>query len=559
MYKALLLTFIFTLSGCSKTGTDGKRLAPPKLIVFISIDQFRYDYLTRFAPFFVTDGFNYLLKEGANLVNCQYDHAVTKTSVGHAVMMSGTQPSVSGIIANHWYDRDLGRLVYSVEDTTAPVLGVLQKSNRDGRSPRKFTGANLGDVLRAHTGNQSKVFGISNKDVPPILMTGQNANAAYWMDESNGGFFTSSYYMKSYPEWVIAFNQECSFDKWFGAKWDLLLDEKNYPTIDTSALSYYDYPKGWSGSLPYVIGMNTVEPDSDYYRLLLESPFSSEALLDFAERLTIEEKLGADEFTDILCISFSANDEIGHSFGPMSREVIDVTLRTDRYLSRLFKFMDKTIGEDNILYVLTSDHGVAAIPEDLKKRGIEAGRVKPSDIEKMVQDAMTEKFGILARESSYVGRMANLDFYFNDRALDEKKIDKKAAEDYISEVLTKSVSQIFRVFKAHELIHDKVSKDKVSEAVQKSYHKKNSGDLMIVLKPNFIWDRNDVGAEHGSPYSYDRHIPLILHGTNWIKPGTFGKPCSPADIVPSLAAILGVANPGSWEGKILKETIRFSE
>ncbi|MBL7959282.1 hypothetical protein JNL27_03495 [bacterium] len=199
------------------------------------------------------------------------------------------------------------------------------------------------------------------------------------------------------------------------------------------------------------------------------------------------------------------------------------------------------------------------MPEVLVKQGIEAGRVNPLFIEKLVQEAMTKKFGKLGVESSYVGRMANLDFYFNRSALVEKKIDKKGAEDYISEVLTTSVPQLFCVYKAEDLIYGKTSKDSISEFVQNSYHAKNSGDLVIILKPNYVWDRNNVGAEHGSPYSYDRHVPLILYGANWIKPGNFGTACSPADIAPTLSAILGIDAPNSSDGKILKEVIRFSK
>ncbi|MBL7995360.1 alkaline phosphatase family protein [bacterium] len=559
MYKILFLILAVILSGCSKSRSDGKRPVPPKLIVFISIDQFRYDYLTRFASFFSADGFNHLIKKGANFSNCQYGHAVTKTSVGHAVMMSGANPRTTGIVANSWYDRDLRRLTYAVEDTLAPVLGLTQKSNRDGRSPRKFIGTNLGDVLKQHNGNKSKVFAVSCKDDASILMAGRSANAAYWMNDAEGGFFTSSYYMKTYPEWVTAFNMERSFDKWLGAKWDLLLDEKYYPVIDTAIMRFYDYPKGWSGTLPYPIGISGEKPDSDYYNLLLESPFSSEALLDFTERLVIEEELGADEFPDILCISFSANDEIGHCFGPNSREVMDVTVRTDRYLARLFKFMDKTVGDGNILYVLTSDHGVAEMPEVLKKQGMASWRVHPSVIESLVQDAMTKKFGTLGVAGSYIGRMANLEFYFNRDALAEKKIDKKAASAYISEVLTKSVPEIYRVYTAENLDQGITDRDTVLTLVRNNYYKMNSGDLVIVLKPNFVWDRNEVGAEHGSPYSYDRHVPLILYGTHWIKAGHFETPSSPADIAPTLSIILGIDAPAGFEGRILKEVMQFSE
>jgi predicted AlkP superfamily pyrophosphatase or phosphodiesterase len=557
MYRNLLIILLLLLGGCRKSGPE-TRNTTPKLIVFISIDQFRYDYPTRFARYFGKDGFNFLLERGANFVNCQYAHSSTETAVGHAVMMSGRHPGSTGIVANYWYDRQEYMRVYAAEDTSASVLGVQQKSIRDGRSPLKFKGMNLGDLLRNKTENKSKVFGVSVKDRSAIYMAGKKPNSAYWMDEIDGGFTTSSYYMNSYPQWVETFNKERNADKWLGKKWERLIPESNYPPIDTTAMVHYDYPKGWSGGLPYPIGLNFDKPDSDYYRLLLESPFSSEVLLDFVERLTVEEKLGADEFTDILCVSFSANDYIGHSFGPMSREVMDVTLRTDLYLARLFKFMDNTVGEDNILYVLTSDHGIAQIPESLMAQGIEAGRIDPVRIGELVQDAMTKKYGTLTNEKSYVGRMANHDFYFNPRALSEKKIDKKESEDYISEVLTKAVPQIFQVFTANDLEHNKIDKNKVSELVLNSYRSGISGDVIIILKPNFLWDKDTVGTEHGSPFSYDRHVPLMLAGPRWIKTGTFGKPCSPADIAPSLAAILGLDTTG-FDGKILSEGIRFSK
>jgi predicted AlkP superfamily pyrophosphatase or phosphodiesterase len=545
---------ILLLNGCAKNAGDSKTL--PRLVVFISVDQFRFDYLNRFAKFFGKDGFNYLIREGASFVNCQYEHAETLTSTGHAVMMSGLHPKTHGVIANKWYDRGLNKIVKSVEDTNAPVLGMEQKYKDWGCSPIHMIADNLGDRLKLHN-NQSKVFGVSNKPRSAIFMAGRRADAAYWMHESRGGFFTSGYYMKTMPSWVQSFNAERSYDRWAGKEWNLLIPEANYTPLDSAIMSHYDYPKGWSGTFPYIIGKHKDVVDSDYYRLLLESPYSSEVLLDFAKKLTIEEKLGTDDIPDILCISFSANDMIGHSFGPSSREVMDISIRTDRYLTELIQFMNATVGKENVLYVLTSDHGVASIPEDLNKQNVDAGRISPERIIKVADHAMVGKYGRLTREKSYVAQMINLDFYFNDRALEEKKIDKKDAETYISEVLNKAVPQIFQILKSSDLISGKYSQDKVSVLIRNSYNSKNSGDLMIVLKPNYIFDRNEVGAEHGSPFSYDRHVPLIMAGARWIKTGTFGKPCSPADIAPTLAKILGIEKTEGFDGTTLKEGIRI--
>ncbi|NUM80384.1 alkaline phosphatase family protein [bacterium] len=553
-FLRFMITAVVLSSGCAPT--SNQKTPAPRLVVFISIDQLRYDYLTKFSLHFGPDGFNYLLNRGANFAECHYGHATNETAVGHATMMSGTYPYRHGIIANDWYDRSLRRKVYGTEDTLAPILGAKEYGKTDGRSPRKFSGTNLADQLKLHTGGQAKVFGVSNKDRSAILMAGKMADGVYWMDEKFGRIVTSAYYMNDYPEWMKTYQASKPLDKWKGAKWDMLLSPDEYPKSEKKFEQYYDVKAGIGGAFPHIIGSENDKKDKNYYEALMRSPFSSEALLELMEELMIRENLGDDAVTDILCVSFSANDKIGHMFGPMSREVMDITVRTDRYLARLFKFLDKEVGLNNILFVLTSDHGVPPIPEIIASRQVEAYRLIPDTVRQIAETEMIKKFGRLAREQRYVEVIEEANLYFNDAALAEKKIDKNIAEQYISTFLKNNVKGIDRIYTSQQLSEGRIPNDAISQAVFKNYYSGRTGDLFLVLDPYCIWSWNGKGTDHGEPQSYDNHVPMILAGVHWIKPGTYYQRCSPVDIAPTLAAILKIEQPNATDGRVLNEIIR---
>jgi predicted AlkP superfamily pyrophosphatase or phosphodiesterase len=550
VYLPLLVMTALAWMGCSKSAQGPQNRNTPKLVVFISIDQFRYDYLTRYRPYFGPDGFNYLIENGADFVDCHYGHATTETAVGHAIMMSGTYPYKSGIVANEWFDREIGRRVYAVEDTSTSILGIGNQSKTDGRSPRNFQGTNLGDQLKLVTGGAAKVFGVSNKDRAAILMAGKLANAAYWMDDREGKVVTSSYYMSEFPQWMNDYNATKPLDKWRDSSWTLLREEKIYPVIPEKYLNNYTESYGMGLSFPH-----KPAAAADYYKSLIRTPFGSQALLSLAKEVTVKENLGMDGVPDILCISFSPNDYIGHQFGPMSREAMDISLRTDGYIAELIKFIDKRVGLNDVLFVLTADHGSTPIPEEMKDKNIDAGRISIQAVYKIVNGAMTDKYGKLATERSYVDTVLEPSVYFNPRALKEKKIDKNECEDYISAFLLKKTESVFRVYKSSDLALGNVSHDAITGQVEKNFFPARVGDLVIVLKPFHIWSYGK-GTGHGQPYSYDTHVPLILCGQKWIKSGTFGDRCSPADIAPTLAAILEIEYPSGCDGKILKEVIK---
>ncbi len=526
---------------------------PPRLVVVICIDHARYDFLTRFQPYFSENGFRKLTREGACFVNCRYGQATTQTAAGHAIMMSGSYPYVNGIVANKWYDRSLGRIVYAVEDS---AVRIVEGGDEPAASPRRLLGTNLADQLKLHSGNRSKVFSVSTKPRSAVLMGGHFADAAYWIDHRLGRFVTSTYYMDAYPQWVREYRDRHPLTEWFGREWKPVLDPSLYPAASSTVRSRYEVKYGMSDAFPHRIGSGR-EPDTTYFLALRTSPFGIEAVLRFARELVIRENLGTDDTTDILCLSISPADYVAHHYGPYSAEVMDLFVRMDRDLAELFDFLDRQLGEKNILYVLTADHGGAPIPEYMSELGYDAGRVSADSVALVIDGMLARRYGHARTPQGYVAAIDDPNIYLNETALSEKNIDKNEATEYISKSLPDLIRGFFRVYAATALAEGAVIDDDISAAVARSFYPDRSGDLIAVLNPYYIWDDEPgVGTDHGQPYSYDAHVPLILNGPDWISAGTYGDACSPADIAPTVAAILGIEFPSQTDGRVLREVLK---
>lgn len=531
------------------TGSDAQQ---PRLVVVISLDQFPYEYITKYRDYFTEGGFNYLLKSGANYVDCRYLHAATKTGPGHAVIMSGAYGNITGIIENVWFDGSSNSQVYCVEDRSATLVGT---STEEGRSPRNFIGATLGDQLKIHTGFQSKVISISNKDRAAILMGGKLADAAYWSEDSL--FVTSSYYRKDLPGWMISFNNSGWFRAYFGREWNLMVPEREYRKQGSDdGVGEADYYGGGT-RFPHVVdGGNPKLITKNYSYALLTSPFSAEILAQLAQVAVKEERLGQRGMTDILCVGFSSIDYVGHVFGPQSWEVMDLTVRMDRLLEEFFSFLDSHIGLKNCLIVLTGDHGVAPIPETLiaANPNVDAGRIQEDQLLGPTREILNQKFGTLTSSGDWFHVVEGGNIYINQKALQEKGLQTETVANIVREEISK-LPFVAAVYTAADLSTYDVSGD-LAGAFTYSFHPRRSGDVMLALKPYYLFGdpKYPTGTAHGSPYSYDSHVPLILAGPG-IKPGTYFDRVSPADIAPTLAALLGVEMPPVVQGRVLKEAI----
>lgn len=526
------------------------RATEPSLVVVISIDQFRYDYLTRFRDHFGPGGFNLLLDDGASFTNATFKHASNRTGPGHAALLTGSYANDNGIIANSWYDVVNRKSVYCVQDDSAAVVGAVG----NGRSPKNLIGTTFGDALRMHTSFRSKVISVSNKDRGALLMGGKLANGSFWMEESV--FVSSSYYMSDLPGWVKDFNSSGMVNSYFGRMWEKSLPEEAYASLDADDVPYESGRNGLGVAFPHpVTGDDASRITRSYYYALLTSPFGNEILAEFAKVAIKGEDLGKRGVPDLLCISFSANDYVGHAFGPHSHEVLDITVQTDRVLADMFGFLDKYIGLRNCIIVLTSDHGVAPIPEYLRKNHhhSENGRIGDARIGDYAASALDKAFGSLKKAAKWHDRIVDNNIYLNPDALGEKKITVDAAAQVMAADLA-TRPEIAAVFTRREMA-ELAPSSSIEMRMKHSFHHTRSGDVVLALKPYYIYDSWDAGTNHGQPYDYDAHVPVILVGER-VRRGTYNGEASPVDIGPTLSALLGIDFPAGRSGKVLVEAIQ---
>jgi hypothetical protein len=497
-----------------------------RLVLLIAVDQFRYDYLTRFRTEY-TGGIQRLLRHGAVFTNANLEHYPTVTAVGHATMLSGATPSVSGIIGNDWFDRATGATVTSVSDPTVKAVG---SPVAPGASPRRLLVSTIGDELKMAsrvpkgTLNAPQVWGVSLKDRAAILPVGRGADAAYWWDTETGSFVTSTYYIPDAPAWVRSFNERKLGDAQAGAAWKAL-----------------SAPSASLGQLP-------AERGAALYHAIYDSPFGNELLLDFAGELLTREQLGRRSATDLLSISFSSNDAVGHTHGPDSPQVRDIAIRTDRAIGRLLNQVDKTIGLQHTLVAFTTDHGVAPVPESLRDRGLPGGRMTTKELFEPIQQALATRFG----EGNWLMATAGSSPYLNYELIDKLALD--AAEvRRVAAAAANKVPHVARVYTRDDLLRGAVPHDRIGTRVLRGFNAQRSGDLEIILEP--YWMRQAQGTTHGTPYGYDAHIPLILMGLR-VRPGEYSDAVALNDLAPTLATLLGIEIPAGSSGRVLTEAIR---
>lgn len=491
----------------------------PKLVVVVVIDQFRYDYLNRFRDSY-TGGLARLLDQGAVFTNAHYEHFPTVTAVGHSTIMSGATPSISGIVGNEWYDRESGKQVTSVSDSNAELLGG--EPNKKGSSPHRLLVSTVGDELKM-ANPQAKVIGMSSKDRSAILPAGRMANGAYWFDVATGNFVSSTYYFKKLPDWVVKFNESREVDHWGGSNWNPFDAKEN-------AKPFLKLPAANA---------------KNYYNLLDRSPFHNDLLEQFAEAAIAGEQLGADDITDVLSVSFSANDRVGHAMGPDSPEVRDISIWTDRTLGRFFDFLDKKVGAGSYMVVLTADHGVAPLPEVMQQRKMPGGRIPEGTVLNAIQNGLTAKYGA----GDWVAGKSGPAPYFNYDLIRDKKLDLEEVQKTAADTL-RDVPYIYRVYTRSELRRGNTIGDLVDKRVQAGFHYERSSDLFVVSAPYWLFEKS--GTSHGTPYNYDSHVPVVFMGPGF-KPGRYYKKAAVNDIAPTFATMLDVELPSGSAGRVLSE------
>jgi len=528
MTNRLRITFI--CAALSLQCLWAQQAPKPKLVVGIVIDQFRYDYLTRFRKDY-HGGLDQFLRQGADFVNAHYQHAPTVTAVGHSIFMSGAMPSVSGIVSNEWYDRDAKQEVTSVCDWDMQVVGAAQPqqgkrcTDEDPASPRRLLVSTIGDELR-NASEASKVIGISLKARAAILPSGHRAQGAFWFDLRSGHFVSSTFYAKELPGWASAFNDEKLPEKYLAQPWP------GFPAWSFTAAS----GQAAYGKLP-------------------ASPWGNELVEKFAESAVTGEKLGQRGVTDLLTVSFSSNDYIGHAVGPDAPEVRDMALRVDALIGQLFKLIDKEVGLQNCVFVLTADHGVSPAPPVNQERKM-PGVYITGNPAKVVSHALEARFGAAdwIENSSGAGIYLNHKTLAEFRAKDGQPVDLQDVYDTAREaILSAPDLHAARVYSSAELANG-IAGDFVARAYVYGFYPKESPDLTIVYDPYDIFG-SGKGTTHSSPYGYDTHVPVLFMGLG-IKAGRYVQEVMPNDIAPTLATMLDVETPSGSSGRVLAEILK---
>jgi arylsulfatase A-like enzyme len=509
----------------------------PRLVVVIVIDQFRGDYLERYRDEFGDSGFRFLLDHGAYFPNCNYNYANTRTAPGHSTLFTGAYTNGHGIVSNEWWDAKKKRMVTSVEDDDTKLVGMpdaATESNtpkKPGASPHNLLADTLGDEMKLATGGKSRVFAISLKDRASVLPGGFSADTAYWIDPQSGAWITSTYYRDQLPPWVQNFNASRT-PKYWGRDW---LGAQGAELRSTA------HRKNKDGA------------EAGFYEVIGPTRYGNLYELEFAKDLIVYENVGRGPATDLLSISLSANDILGHGVGPDSPEMHQMALDLDNDLADFFNFLGHQIGLADVWIAISADHGVSALPDFAKKLRIPAGNLDTGKIEKQINDAMAAKFSSGHSAAAHPANYVKLDYplaWLDPDAFSAVRVRERDAEIAVGEALKQAGLRDY--YTKSQLAAGEAPNTALGRKYLNSYSPEGSWYVMGV--PDIYTVGPGKGTDHTSPYNYDTHVPLMFYGIPF-QPGTYRAGVETVDLVPTLASLLGINAPTHSVGRVLTEAI----
>ncbi len=538
---SMLLVFGVSFSCKAQESLNAKGEIPiytkPKLIVGIVVDQMRYDYLTRFYNKYGEGGFKRMMNEGFNCKNNHFNYIPTKTAPGHSSIFTGTTPKYHGIIGNNWYDKLIKKTVYCVGDNSINSVGTTTASGK--MSPHRMKTTTFADENRLFTQMRGKTIGVSFKDRGAILPAGHTANAAYWFHGKNeGNFISSTYYMTELPKWVKAFNKSNIAESYFKV-WNTLYDIDTY--IESgSDLNTFEKGYGIKETATFPYDFSVLKDKKNGFDVLKQSAYGNSITGDFAIAAIEGEELGQDTTTDVLTISFSSTDYVGHNFGVNSKEIQDTYLRLDKDLERFFKALDDKVGIGEYTVFLTADHGAIDVPSYLKTEKVPAGYLNNKEVKVKLDAFMLSEFSA----SDLIENISNDQIFLNRARINTLGLDLKYVQDAIvNEVVM--YSNVDKVYSATTMSSNLFTTG-IEELLQNGYNQKRSGDVLIVPNPAFI-SYAKTGSTHGSGLNYDTHVPLLFFGKG-IKHGQTLQKTRIVDVAPTISALLGISFPNGATG-----------
>jgi predicted AlkP superfamily pyrophosphatase or phosphodiesterase len=532
------LILSFSSNAQALKSTPSSTSSKPKLIVGIMVDQMRWDYINQFKPYFTSQqGFLRFVNEGASCNNNLIPYVPTVTAPGHASVYTGSTPAMHGVAGNQWFDNILQKTVYCVEDPTVVSVGV-EGSAAGKMSPKNMWTSTIGDEMKLASNFKSKVYGISIKDRGAILPAGHSANGAFWYDSKTGKFISSTYYGQNLPTWVTEYNGQHRVDSMYAKGWNLSLAKSVYEAnCDQDINAYESTPlgteqKGFPYNLSQFIG-------KDYGRIA-NTPYGNNLVLEMAEMAIVNEQLGKDDITDLLAISFSSPDYIGHSFGPNSWETMDGYIKLDVQLAQLFASLDKQVGKNNYTVFLTADHAVQHIPAFAKKHHLPGGLISESAIKKELNELFVKN----SLDPKMISDIGEYYIHFNHDLMDSLHVSQAQLVQLVSYSLEKNPG-ILQVVETRKAATASLP-EALRERIVNGYSSQRSGDLFIVTKSGYM-DGYATGTTHGTLYNNDAHIPLLWYG-NGIKKGQINSVNYMTDIAPTISTLLDIQMPSGSIG-----------
>lgn len=540
MKKIKIISFLsMALLGCGTASAQQSNTAAierPKLVVGIVVDQMRWDYLYRYQKRYTDGGFKRLLGEGFSCENTMIPYVPSVTAIGHTCIYTGSVPSIHGIAGNNFV-KD-GKKVYCTDDDSVKPVGTTSEAGL--MSPRNLWTSTIGDEMKIASNGRAKVVGVALKDRASILPAGHNPDGAFWFDDQTGCFITSSYYMDRLPKWVEAFNGKRLPEQYLSQKWNTLYPKNTYTESTTDE---NEYENGIREGVKATLPLNLSELYKKYgYGIIRNTPFGNSLTLDMAKAAIDGEQLGADDETDLLAVSCSSTDYIGHQVGTHAIETEDTYLRLDKAIADFLAYLDSKVGKGNYLVFLSADHGAMNNAAFLQDRRIPAGSWDASATAKKLNHVLAKEY---PEAGDIVKTVMNYQVFFNRDVIKSKQLDFDNIKQTVINQLKEDTSVLYACDMA------KASTESIPEEVKfriiNGYNRERSGDVVIVLKPNF-YAHGMKGTDHGAWNSYDTHIPLVFMGWG-IKHGATTKQTFMTDIAPTIAAMLHVQAPNGCVGK----------
>lgn len=536
----LIISTFFGFSQKQKTKQQ------PKLVIGIVVDQMRYDYLTRYWDKYGDGGFKKLVNKGFNCKNANYNYMPTYTGPGHASIYTGTTPENHGIISNTWYNKFADNRMYCTGDSIEKTIG--SETDAGNMSPRNLLSTTITDELKLATNNRGKVIGVSIKDRGAILPAGHNADAAYWYEGGDvGKWITSTFYMNELPQWVQEVNETNNSNKYLNGSWETILPLKAY-TESIADNNAYEGTFTGEKSPVFPHDLKALRDSNDNYSLIKSTPFGNTILKEMTLAAIEGEGLGKDEFADFLAVSFSSPDYIGHQYGPMSVEIEDTYLRLDKDIEEILSYLEKKFGNE-VLVFLTADHGAVNVPQYLIDNNMPAGYFDLKTFKSELNKFLKEKYN----SDSIVANVSNYQVFLNHNYINKKGLNVELIEREIARFgLTQN--GVSKAVASSDLRATEFS-DRVLANAQRGYNQVRSGDVLFVLESGWIPDGYTTGTTHGSPYSYDTHVPLLWYGTG-VKKGESDNFVVIPDISATLAALLQLQMPSACTGSPIYSVLK---